>query len=119
MDYNVNKEELDACHRLKDKEHAIEKFCQKKDCEKVPKAKNDLQKLTATNLYLPEGSRIFVNRSLCYYYRWLSSTRKKLHDKVKIFGWYISKESIKKKLREDNRLINISHIEDFKKYFPM
>ena len=65
LDGNVNKEDLDACHWLKDKERVIVKFCRRKDCEKVLKAKNDLRKVNTTNLDLPEGSKIFVNPSLC------------------------------------------------------
>ena len=81
LDCNVNKEDLDACHWLKDKEQVIVKFCQRKDCEKVLKAKNDLRKLDATNIDLPEGSNFFVNQSLYHYYRLLWSTSKKLHGK--------------------------------------
>ena len=81
LDCNVNKEDLDACHWLKDKEQVIVKFCQRKDCEKVLKAKNDLRKLHASNIDLPEGSNFFVNQSLCHYYRLLWSTSKKLHGK--------------------------------------
>ena len=68
MNCNVSKEDLDAGHWLKDKERVIVKFCRRKDCEKVLKAKNDLQKLDTTNLDLPEGSKIFVNQSLSSYY---------------------------------------------------
>ena len=49
-DCNVNKEDLDAFHWLKNKERVIVTFCQRKDCEKVLKAKNNIRKLSATNL---------------------------------------------------------------------
>ena len=49
-DCNVNKEDLDAFHWLKNKERVIVTFCQRKDCEKVSKAKNNIRKLSATNL---------------------------------------------------------------------
>ena len=74
MDCNANKEDLDACHWLKDKESVIVKFCQRKYFEKVLKAKNDLQKLETTSLDLPEGSKILVHQGLCSYYRLLWST---------------------------------------------
>ena len=116
LDCNVNKEDLDACHWLKDKERVIVKFCRRKDCEKVSKAKNDLRKLNTTNLDLPEGSKIFVNQSLCSYYRLLWLANKKLHGKGRTFGWYVF-GSVKIKLEENSRPLNISHMEDFKKYF--
>ena len=102
LDCAVDKEDLEACHWLKDKERVIVKFCQRKDYEKVLKAKNDLQKLDSTNLDLPEGSKIFTNQSLCFYYHLLWSTSKKLHGKGRIFGWYASNESIKIKLQENS-----------------
>ena len=82
LDFNVDKEDLDACHWLKDKKRVIVKFCRRKDCEKVLKAKNDLRKLDSTNLDLREGSKIFINQSLCSCYRFLWSTSKKLHGKA-------------------------------------
>ena len=81
MDCNVNKEDFDACHWLKDKEQVIVKFCQRKDCEKDLEAKKDLRKLDTTNIDLPEGSKFFVNQSSCSYYRLLWSTSKKIHGK--------------------------------------
>ena len=65
LDCNVDREDLDACHWLKDKERVIVKFCRRKDCEKVLRAESDLRKLDSTNLDLPEGSKIFINQSLC------------------------------------------------------
>ena len=56
-DCDINKEELNACHWLEDKERVILKFCRRKDYDKVLKAKNDLD---TTNLDLPEGSKICV-----------------------------------------------------------
>ena len=87
LDCNVNKEDSDACHWLKDKEWVIVQVSRRKDCEKVLKAKNDTWKLNKTSLHLPEESKIFVNQSLCSYYPSLWSTSKKLHGKGRIFGW--------------------------------
>ena len=65
---NVNKKHLVACFWLKDTERVIVTFCQRKDYEKVLKAKNDLRELNTTNLDLREGSEIFANQNLCSYY---------------------------------------------------
>ena len=118
LDCNVDKEDLGACHWLKDKEQVIAKFCRRKDCEKVLKAKNDLRELDSINLDLPQWSRIFINQSLCSYYRFPWSTSKKLRGKGRIFGWNVLNRSIKIKLQEHSRPLYISHMEDFKKYFP-
>ena len=81
------------------------------------KARNNPRKFDTTNLDLPEGSKIFVNQSLCSFYRLLLSASKKLHDKGRIFSWYLSNGSIKIKLQENSRPLNIFHMEDFKKCF--
>ena len=60
LDCNVSKEDLDACHFLKDQEEVIVKFCQGKNYEKVLKANNDLRKLDTANLDVAEGSKIFL-----------------------------------------------------------
>ena len=98
LDCNVDKEDLDVSHRLKDKERVIVKLCRRKDCEKNLKAKNELWKLDTTNLDLPEESKILVNQSLCSYYCLLWATSKKLHGKGRIIGWYVSNGSIKIKV---------------------
>ena len=118
LNCNVDKEDLDACYWLEDKERVIAKFCRRKDCEKVLSAKSDLQKLDTTNLDLPESSKIFVKQRLRSCYRLLWSTRKKLHGKGRIFRWYVSNVSIKIKLQENSRPLYISHMEDFQKYCP-
>ena len=65
-----------------------------------------------------EGCRIFVNLLLFSCYCLLWSASKQLHGKVKIFGWHVSNGSIKIKLQKNSRPIYISHMEDFKNYFP-
>ena len=88
LDYNVNKEHLVACYWLKDTERVIVKFCQRKGCEKVLKAKNELRELSKTNLDLGEGSEIFFNQNVCSCYHSFWSRSKKLDSKGKILGWY-------------------------------
>ena len=72
-----------------DKEQVIAKFCRRKDCEKVLKAKNDLRKLKTNKLHLPEGSKIFDNqRDLGFYYCLLWSTSKKKYV-IKAKSWLV------------------------------
>ena len=113
LDCNFNKEDLNVCLWLKNKERVIAKFRRRKDCEKFLKAKNNIRKLDTANLYLPEG-----NQGLCSCYRLLWSTSKKLHGKDRIFGWWAANGHFRKKIQENGRPLYISHTEDFKKYFP-
>ena len=61
-----------------------------------------------------EEVKAFLKR--CFHGLW--STSKKLHVKGRIFSWYVSNRSIEIKLQENSRPLYISHMEDFKKYFP-
>ena len=63
LECNVNKEDLDACHFLKDQEEIIVKFSQRKNYEKVLKANIDLRKLNTANLDVAEGSKIFLTNA--------------------------------------------------------
>ena len=89
----------------------------KRERGKVLKAKNDLRKYDITILDLPEGSKIFVNQILCSHYRLLWSISEKLHGKGRIFGWYVSKGSIKRKLQKNSQPLYISHMRISKSIF--
>ena len=57
---------IDDCHRLgKKNDRVIVKFTGRKDCKQVLQVKKDLKDLTADDLDLPKGTKIFVNQSLC------------------------------------------------------
>lgn len=89
----------------------------KRERGKVLKAKNDLRKYDITILDLPEGSKIFVNQILCSHYRLLWSVSEKLHGKSRVFGWYVSKGSIKRKLQKNSQTLYISHMRISKSIF--
>ena len=55
--------DIQACHRLKDKDRVIVKFTDRKDCLRILRVKRQLKGLD------PAGTKIFVNESLCPYYR--------------------------------------------------
>ena len=44
-------------------------------------AKKDLKDLDATDLYLPAGTKLYINDSLCPYYRGLWNEAKKQRNK--------------------------------------
>ena len=66
---------------------------------------------------LPGQSNLFINRSLCPYYKVLWSKSKKLHSLGKIFSFYISGDTIKIKVSETSSPLSITHADDFGKYF--
>ena len=83
-------EYTDDCHRLgKNNDRVIVKFTRRKDCKQVLQVKKDLKDLIADDLDLPRGTKIFVNQSLCPYYRILWSKTKRLQSMGKIKFLYI------------------------------
>ena len=67
---------------------------------------------------LPGQNKLFINRSLCSYYKVLCSKSKKLHSLGKIFSFYFSGGTNKIKVSENSSLLSITHVHDFRKYFP-
>ena len=58
----------------------------RKDYEQVIRVKKDLKDLNTTDLDFPEGTRLFINDTLCPYYRLLWNKHKELSiNKKKIF----------------------------------
>ena len=70
------------------------------------------------DLDLPRGTKIYINQSLCPYYRILRSKAKKLQSIFSVNNFYISSETIKIKVTENSRPITIMQLDDFKIHFP-
>ena len=77
-------------------------------CHRVGRHDNDL----------PEETQIFVNQSLCPYYKSLWSKSKKLRSLGKIPSFFISNNTIETKLQENSNPDSIIHSSDFQKFFP-
>ena len=110
---------IEACHcvaRINDT--VIVKFSRRKDCQHVWSVKKDLKKLTLEDLELPGNSKLFINRSLCPYYKMLWSKSKKLHSLSKIHSFFISGDTIKIRINENSSPLSITHVDDFGKHFP-
>ena len=108
----------DDCHRLgKNNDRVIVKFYRRKDCKQILKVKKDLRDLNMDNLDLRMGTKIYINQSLCPYYRILWSKAKKLQNIGSINNFYISSGTIKIKVTENSRPIAIMHLDNFKIHF--
>ena len=66
---------------------------------------------------LPRSTEIYINQSLCPYYRssWLKA--KGLRNIGSINNFYISSGTIKIKVTESSRPIILTHLDDFKIHF--
>ena len=70
--------DIQACHRLKDKDRTIVKFTNRIDCLRILRAKIQLKGLDPAAVDLPGGTKTFVNESLCPYWSGIWYNCKKL-----------------------------------------
>ena len=77
----VDPSNVEDCHRLKSTNNAtqkvITKLSKRKDLYRVLKAKSSLKNVDLNVTGIPPGTTIFVNQSLCRYYKFLWSKCKK------------------------------------------
>ena len=115
----VAADNIEACHRLKkDSDRTIIKFSKRKDCQQVLKVKKDLKNMSFTDIDLPVGTTLYMNESLCSYYRWLWSSCKKLRHANIIDSFYTVNGTLKVKVNEGDRPRSITHLEDLKNIAP-
>ena len=84
--FDIEEDRIEACHRLTKSDRTIVKFSRRKDCQHLMRIKKGLKDLNPTNLSFPEGTKIYVNDSLCPYYRGLWNECKKLWNNKKIYS---------------------------------
>ena len=94
------------------------KFFRWKDCQNVRNAKKELRKLDMKEIGFPEDNPIFVNQSLCTYYRVLWSKAKRLHSLKRISSFYMSGGTVKIEISENSLPLPITHVNDFIERFP-
>ena len=109
---------IDDCHQLrKNNDRVIVKFTRRKDCKQILKVKKDLRNLDMEDLDLSRGTKIYINQSLCPYYRILWLKAKRLQNIGSIDNFYISSGTIKIKVTENSSPITTTHLDDFKIHF--
>ena len=115
---DITADGIEDCHRVGNKGQTIIKFGKRKVSRQVLSVRKDLNKVKMSDIDLTGQSTLYINQSLCPYYRMLWSKTKTLYQKGKIDSFYVSNGNIKIRLQENARPITISHTHDFIKYFP-
>ena len=110
--------DIEACHRLKDKYQTIVKFTNRKDCLRILRVKRQLKGLDPSAVDLPEGTKIFINESLCPYYRGIWNKCKNLRGKQKVYQYYTTNGLIRLRIEESGQAKTISHMADLQNLFP-
>ena len=99
MGCQIQKENVEACHRIhKNNDITIIKFTRRKDCQQILSVKRDLKNLEMEDVGLPRGTRIFINQSLCKYYRVLCQKVKHYTVWVNVIPFTCQMEISKSKL---------------------
>ena len=80
--------------------------------------KKNLQKLKMEDIGLTGDNKVFINHSLCPYYRVLWSKSKVLLNMGKINRLMVSNGKIKVQISKISAPTSITHADDFTKYFP-
>ena len=116
---NISPDNIESCYRISKKsDTVIVKFSRRKDCQQVWQVKKDLQKMKMEDFDLPGSGKLFINRSLCPYYKVLWSKSKKLQNLGKIHSFLISGDTTKIKINENSPPLSVTHVDDFGNYFP-
>jgi len=116
IDVPVSKDSFQACHKLKKKDRIIVKFKNRKDCLLTLKNKKTLNEFDFSSKY--NVKKLYINESLCGYYRGLWNKCKKLLNAKLISSFFVSNGNVKIRLNEHGNAITIGHDNDLCKYFP-
>ena len=114
----IDERDIKACNRLREKNRTIVKFVNRKDCTNILRVKKNLKHLNPSKLPFSEGIKIFINESLCPYYRAIWNKCKKLRANQKLHQFYPINGIIHVKLEEIGPPKSITHILDLENLFP-
>ena len=118
IDAPVDLQNIEACHRLKSNDNGrsnkvIVKFSKRKDMIRVMNKKKFLN-LDGTGF--PPNTSLFINPSLCSYYKYLWSKCKALWSGELISSFWVSNGSLRIKLGDDT-VKSATHKDDLKVFF--
>ena len=116
----VNTDLVENCHRIPSKgspKKVILKLSRRNDSRRVLLNKTKLKQLKPESLNLPASVKIYINESLCSYYKKLWTKCKKLWDANRILSFWVSNGSIRVSLVNKNVSI-ITRDCDLERLFP-
>ena len=109
--------DIQACHRLRKKDRTIIKFTNRKKCIKILKNRTKLKGFNRGLHNFPATTKIYVNESLCPYYRGLWGRCKSLLIDKKIYSFWTFNGILKLKINENDEAIQITHDVDLCELF--
>ena len=81
---DITADDIEDCHRVGNIRQTIIKFGKRKVLRQVLSVRKDFNKVKMSNIDLTGQSKLYINQSLCPYYRMLWSKTKTLHQKARL-----------------------------------
>ena len=100
----VNSRDVEACYRLNQAANpkaVIIELSKKKDVTRVMSNKKKLKSMKPQNISLPSGCKIYINESLCKYYKYLWWKRKLLQTRGSIQLFWVMNGLIRSRHQND------------------
>ena len=94
----------------------IIKLPRHKDANKIRRVRKNLKNLYLSSLEIKNP--VFINDSLCSYYKMLWNKCNKLSSNRSIHAFWLSNDSIRLKIGENDRVNIITHLSDLEELFP-
>ena len=120
LDVEIDSSNIEDCHWLPSKgpKRAIIKFSKRKDANRIRHCKKNLKGMDLTSLGI--SSPVFINDSLCQYYKMLWRKCKNLLTNKFVDSFWVSNGSIRLRVENQNRpcACVITHISDLDVLFP-
>ena len=119
IDVKVHPDHIEACHWINSNagpKKVVIKMSRCKDADKIRRAKKKLKGLNLSSIGI--NSAVYINDSLCRYYKNLWAKCKKLWLNKFIHGFWTSNGSIRLKLTETGNVHFITNDVDLEELFP-
>ena len=118
LDMATDPSNIEDCHWLKSNgsKKVIIKFARRKDANLIRKNKNKLKGMNLCSIGV--NNPVFINDSLCSYYKMLWRKCKKLWSNKYIHAFWVSNGILRLKLTVSGRVYVITHSQDLDELFP-
>ena len=113
---NVHNENVEGCHRIGRNNATILKFSRRKDCYATLKVRKEISNMKFNDINIHE--KIYVNQSLCPYYKTLRWRCKKMWENELIHSFWVYNSKIFIRINANGDMFEISHENDIIDLFP-
>ena len=113
---NVPNEDVEGCHRIGRNNATILKFSRRKDCYATLKVRKEISKIKFDDINI--NDKIYINQSLCQYYKTLRWRCKKMWENELIHSFWVYNSKLFIRITADGNMFEISHDNDIMELFP-